>query len=76
LSAEETHHPVAHPAPALAIAHAALEDAIKERGPFLFRTLGVTARQLQHGFLDGIECVIGIAQRQLGNAERPTFDSG
>lgn len=76
LPAEETHDPVAHPAPALAVTHAALKDAIKERGPFLFRALGVAARQLQHGFLDGVERIIGIAQRQLGNAERPTFDSG
>ena len=66
----------AHGSPALHVTNAVFEDAIEERLPFLRRLIRVGAGQLQHRILHGIQCVILMPERGLGDFECLELDAG
>src|ERR1700731_4162628 len=52
------------------------ENPIEQRLPFFRRPLGIRTRKLQHRILHGIERIILMTQRGLGDLESLQFDAG
>ena len=69
-------HAAAHGAAPLHVPDTVLENPIEQRFPFFGRPIRIGTRKLQHRILDGVQCIVLVTQRRLGDLECLQFDAG
>ena len=69
-------HAAPHGPAALHVPDPVLEDPVEQRLPFLRGPIGVRARKLQHRVLHGIQRIVLVTQRRLGDLECLQLDAG
>jgi hypothetical protein len=60
----------------MVIPYTVLKYPEKDRMPFLFRLMSITAYQPKHGILYNIKSIFPVLGRNPGHAKRPPFNRG